>query len=428
MRLTPYWSDTAAPFRGAEAGPVEGTADVVVVGGGFTGLSAALALGRAGASVVVVEKGRVGGEASGRNGGHVNNGLALDFRGAAARLGLAKARDLYHAFDAGVDLVERIAREEQIACDFRRCGKIKLASKPAHYDKMAATYAVMVRDVDPDLTLVPPEHVRDEVGSDLYHGGLVFGKSAQMHMGKFAAGLADAARRRGAKIYEEAPVTALAREADGQAFPHVVTTARGTVRARQVLLATGTSVEGPFGYLRRRVIPVGSFIIATAPLAKAVLDDVMPTRRNATTSLNVGHYFRISPDDRLIFGGRARFALPDPRSDAKSGVILERGMREAFPQLAGTRVDYCWGGVVDMTADRMPRAGERDGVHYAMGYSGHGVQMSVLMGAAMAEVMGGRPLANPWRDMAWPAIPGHFGSPWFMPIVGAWYRLKDRIA
>ena len=424
MRLVPYWSDTAAPFKGGEAGPLEGAFDVAVVGGGFTGLSAALAFGKAGASVVVIEKGRVAGEASGRNGGHVNNGLSLDFRGVVAKLGLDKARDLYHAFDAGVDLVERIAREEQIACDFRRTGKIKLAVKPAHYDKLAAAYKVMIRDVDPDLALVPKARIRDEVGSDLYHGGLVFGKSAQMHMGKFATGLADAAHRRGVRIYENAALTKLARLPGGG---HGVTTTRGSVRAKQVLLATGTSMQGPFLFFRRRIIPVGSFIIATEVLPKTMLDDVMPTRRNATTSFNVGHYFRISPDDRLIFGGRARFALSSPTSDARSGRVLESGMLDAFPQLKGTRVDYCWGGLVDMTADRMPRAGERDGVFYAMGYSGHGTQMSVLMGAAMAEVMGGRPAANPWQDMPWPAIPGHFGPPWFLPLVGAWYRLKDRL-
>lgn len=425
MKLRPYWDDTATRFAGAQEGPVEGTVDVAVVGGGFTGLSAALALARKGANVAVLEAGRVVGEASGRNGGHVNNGLALDVRSVAERLGLDKARTLYRAFDAGVDLVERIAREEQILCDFRRTGKIKLASKPAHYDKIRKSHEAMVRDdFDRDLTLVPPDRMREEVGSDIFHGGLVYEKSAQMHMGRFGAGLAGAAVRHGARVFENAPVTRMTRRPDGL---HEIATGRGALRAKQVLLATGASVKGPFAWLRRRIIPIGSFIIATEPLAKAVLDDIMPRRRNATTSLNVGHYFRISPDDRLIFGGRARFASSSPASDAKSGRILEAGMLEAFPQLAGTRIDYCWGGLIDLTADRMPRAGERDGVHYAMGYSGHGVQMSVFMGEAMAETMGGAPDANPWRGIDWPAIPGHFGPPWFMPIVGAYYRLKDRL-
>lgn len=425
MKLRPYWDDTATRFAGAQEGPVEGTADVAIVGGGFTGLSAALALARKGASVVVLEAGRVVGEASGRNGGHVNNGLALDVRSVAERLGLEKARTLYRAFDAGVDLVERIAREEQILCDFQRTGKIKLASKPAHYDKIRKSHEAMVRDdIDRDLTLVPPGRMREEVGSDIFHGGLVYEKSAQMHMGRFGAGLAGAAVRHGARIFENAPVTRMTRRPDGL---HEIATGRGSLRAKQVLLATGASVKGPFAWLRRRIIPIGSFIIATEPLAKAVLDDILPRRRNATTSLNVGHYFRISPDDRLIFGGRARFASSSAASDAKSGRILEAGMLEAFPQLAGTRIDYCWGGLIDLTADRMPRAGERDGIHYAVGYSGHGVQMSVFMGQAMAETMGGAPDANPWRGLDWPAIPGHFGPPWFMPIVGAYYRLKDRL-
>lgn len=423
MKLQSYWDDTAPRFAGGEAGPVEGTVDAAIVGGGFTGLSAALALARTGADVVVLEAGRVVGEASGRNGGHVNNGLALDFGSVADRHGLDRARALYHAFDAGVDLVERIVREEQIVCDFRRTGKLKLASKPAHWDKLQRSYDRMTREVDPDLALVPRERLPEEVGSSLYFGGLVYEKSGQMHMGRFGAGLADAARRHGARIFENVPVTGLTRGRDGLSR---VVTDRGTVRARAVLLATGASVTGPFGWLRRRIIPIGSFIIATEPLHRSVLDDIMPTRRNATTSLNVGHYFRISPDDRLIFGGRARFAASSPTSDLKSGRVLEDGMLQAFPQLSGTRIDYCWGGVIDLTADRMPRAGERDGIHYAMGYSGHGVQMSVLMGHVMADAIQGRPEVNPWRGMDWPAIPGHFGSPWFMPIVGAYYRLKDR--
>ena len=400
MKLQPYWDDTAARFAGGAQGPVEGRVDVAVVGGGFTGLSAALALARKGASVAVLEAGRVAGEASGRNGGHVNNGLALDYKGVVARLGAERARTLYHAFDAGVDLVERLAREEQIVCDFTRTGKIKLASKPVHFGSLRASHEVMVRDVDPDLTLVPPERIREEVGSDAFHGGLVYGKSAQMHMGRFATGLAEAAVRQGARIFENAPVTAMRRLPGGG---HALETSRGTLQAGQVLLATGTSVKGPFSWLRRRIVPIGSFIIATEPLPRAILDDLLPKRRTATTTMNVGHYFRIAPDDRLIFGGRARFATSSPTSDAKSGRVLEAGMLAAFPQLRGTRIDYCWGGIIDLTADRMPRAGERGGVFYAMGYSGHGTQMSVLMGHAMAEVMGGVPDANPWRGMDWPS-------------------------
>lgn len=425
MQQVPYWQDTASLFAGAVSGPVEGEVDVAVIGGGFTGLSAALALGQRGASVAVLEAGRVVGAASGRNGGHVNNGTAVDVGGLAAQWGLDRARAMYHAYDDAVDTVERIQREQQIACDFRRGGKIKLAAKPAHYEKMARGFEMLHREIDPDTELVPPERIRDEVGSDLFHGGLVFRKSAQMHMGRFGAGLADAAVRHSARIFEHAPVTALKR-LGGAA--HRVTTPRGSVCAKQVLVAIGASQTGPFFYFRRRLIPIGSFIIVTEPLEPAQINAIMPTRRNATTSLNIGHYFRISPDHRLIWGGRARFALSSAESDLKSGRILEAGLQRTFPQLEGVGIDYCWGGTVDLTQDRLPRAGEHEGLFYAIGYSGHGVQMSVHMGQQMARVMAGDAQANPLRLLPWKAVPGHFGPPWFMPFVGAFYKWKDRVS
>lgn len=424
MKLASYWLDTAKPFAGAHAGPVEGRADVVVVGAGFTGLSAALALARRGASVVVLEAAKVAAGASGRNGGHVNNGTAHDYAGLAASLGAEHARALYHAFDAAVDTVERIVREEQIQCDFRRAGKIKLAAKPAHYDKLARSFEILNRDCDPDTELVPRDRIREEIGSDAFFGGLLYRKSAMMHMGRFGAGLADAASRAGARIVEDAPVTALTR-LNGHA--HRVVTPKGMIEAAQVLVATGPSREGPFAWFRRRLVPVGSFIVVTEPLSPAQLDGIMPTRRTATTSKYIGNYFRISPDDRLIWGGRARFAMSNPTEDAKSGDVLRAQLDATFPQLRGVRLDYCWGGLVDMTEDRLPRAGEHEGLFYAMGLSGHGAQMSVHLGQQMARVMAGEAGANPLAKLDWKAIRFNYGTPWFLPLVGAYYGIKDRL-
>ena len=247
-------------------------------------------------------------------------------------------------------------------------------------------------------------------------------KSAQLHVGRFGQGLAMAAARHGIHIYERARVTGLRHSAGF----HNVATSRGTLRARAVLLASRASPEAPF-YFRRRVIPIGSYIGATAPLSAEQARSIMPTRRNAVTSANVGHYFRLTADNRLIFGGRTRFALPNARSDAASGRLLERQMRDRFPRIADIAVTHRWGGLVDLTADRLPRAGEHDGLHYAMGYSGHGVQMSVDMGQRMAAIISGNPVNNPFRTLPWPAVPGHFGPPWFLPLVGAWYRMKDAI-
>lgn len=421
-KLESFWLDTSPRFANAAGGPLPARADVVVVGGGFTGLSAARALAKAGADVVVLEAGQVACEASGRNGGQCNNGLAGDLAGLAGRIGMDAARALYRAFDEGVDRVEAIVAEENIACDFVRNGKLKLADKPAHADKLARAAEVLAREVEPDLRLLTRDDLAAEIDTDAFHGGIVFPRSASLHMGRFAAGLADAAVRHGARIHENAGVTSLARLGGAR---YRVGTARGAIEAGQVLLATGASMRGPFAWLRRRIVPIGSFIIATAPLDAALVRQLMPGRRNATTTRNVGNYFRLTADDRLIFGGRARFALSSPSSDAKSGAILEAGMHRIFPALAGARIDHVWGGIVDMTADRLPHAGMRDGLYFATGYSGHGTQMSVLMGERMARVMGGDETANPLAALDWPAIPGHFGPPWFLPLVGAYYRYQD---
>ncbi|MGV2288640.1 FAD-binding oxidoreductase [Trinickia sp. YCB016] len=422
MKLESYWLDTAPPFQSGQVGPVEGSAEVVVIGGGFTGLSAALELAKRGVPVTVLEAGRIVGEASGRNGGHCNTGLAHDYAALAERIGAERAKEFYRAYESAVKTVESIVVDEQINCDFFHGGKIKLAAKPRHFDKLAKTYESLRANVDSNVELVPPERIRDEVGSDGFYGGLVQRNGAQMHMGKFGVGLAEAAARHGAQIFEHAPVTGL-KHISGETYE--VTSERGTIRAGRVLVATGASQIGPLQWFRRRIAPVGSFIVATAPLATEQLDVLLPKRRAYVTTRHIGNYFRTTADNRLIFGGRARFAMSNPSSDEKSGRILRAALANYFPSLADVQIDYCWGGLVDMTADRLPRAGQHEGLFYSMGYSGHGVQMSVHMGRVMADVMFGAASRNPWRQLEWPAIPGHFGSPWFLPLVGAYYRLQD---
>jgi glycine/D-amino acid oxidase-like deaminating enzyme len=421
MKLDSYWLDTAPAGLLASEGPLEGSVDVAVIGGGFTGLSAALALGRRGASVAVLDAGRMGGGASGRNGGQCNTGVAQDYAALREQLGVERAQGCYRAYAAAVDTVERLIREEGIDCDYLASGKLKLAAKPHHLEHLERTAELIRREVDPDVEIISGERIRSEVESDSFFGGLLQKHGGQMHMGRFAVGLANAAVRRGARLYEHAEVTSIAKE--GGAYR--VASSRGALRAQQVLIATGPSRHGPFAWYRRRLAPVGSFIVVTEPLPPAQLMRMLPKRRSYTTSRLMHNYFRVTPDSRLLFGGRARFTASEQPSDAKSGRILQRNLADIFPALASVRIDYCWGGLVDITADRLPRAGQHDGVWFSMGYSGHGTQMSTHMGQVMAEVMSGNAAANPWRDFAWPAIPGHTGKPWFLPLVGAYYQIKD---
>ena len=424
MKSVPYWLDTAPPFEDATAEPVSGDADAAIIGAGLTGLSAAIGFARKGARVVVFEKGQVGCSASGRNGGMCTPGMVMDFSRAVERFGLPRAKEMYLSYNAAIDLVEKLIVEEAIDCDFMRSGKLTLASKPRHYDRLSRRHDALAKHLDYETILIPRSDIRSEIGSDSYHGGLVDTQGAGLHVGKFVRGLARVAHRLGVRIHEGTPVTDLRRV---HGFEHEVTTPKGSLRAAKVLLATGSTTGAPFGWFQRRIVPVGSFIIVTEPLSQAVVDEILPTRRMASGSKIFGQYFRITPDNRLLWGGRARFAISNADSDLKSGRILERDMVSILPQLRGTPIDYCWGGLVDMTADRLTRAGERDGLFYSMGYSGHGTQMSTYMGARMVEVMNGNVEANVWRDFPWRAIPGHFGPPWFLPFVGAYYRLKDMV-
>jgi glycine/D-amino acid oxidase-like deaminating enzyme len=424
MKFTPYWLDTAPQGPDRSRTEIGGHADVAIVGAGLTGLSAALHLARKGAEVQVFEQETVGWGASGRNGGMATGGLGIGLRDAIARYGFDTAKSYLRTYHDAVDTVEELVDEERIDCHFARTGKLILASKPAHFDGLGKLHEIMSDRLGYETRLVPKSEIHSEVGSDRFHGGMADAKSAGLHVGKFTKGLAEAAARLGVTIHEKAPVEQVRRLGGTK---HEVVTSRGTVQADQVLVATAGYTRRPFRWQQVRIAPVGSFIIVTEPLGEDVCNRLLPNRRMASNTLNLLNYFRITPDHRLLFGGRARFAMSNPQSDEKSGRILQKAMTEVFPQLANARVDYCWGGLVDMSMDRMVHAGERDGLFYSLGYSGHGVQMATYMGKQMAEYMNGKLDANPWRDLPFKRIPGHFGPPWFLPFAGAYYKFQDLI-
>jgi glycine/D-amino acid oxidase-like deaminating enzyme len=290
---------------------------------------------------------------------------------------------------------------------------------------LVAACEMMKRHVDPDVEILSSQDVKREIDSPSFHGGLLQRHGGQMHMGKFGVGLAEAAARAGAAIYPQRAVTGLTRL---NGYRHRVSTAQGDIVAGKVLMATGCSNIGPFDWFQRRIIPVGSFVTVTAPLSESLLQQILPGDRTYVTSLNLGNYIRTTADRRLVFGGRARFAISSPTSDAKSGDVLKAGMQKMFPALGDVPIDYCWGGLVDMTADRLPHAGEHEGVFYSLGYSGHGTQMSVWMGRVMADLVAEKAHNNPWQRSAWPAVPGYFGKPWFLPVAGLYYKAKDRFS
>jgi glycine/D-amino acid oxidase-like deaminating enzyme len=424
VKLVSYWLDTANPagdFRGTE---VPARADVAIVGAGLTGLSTAVHLARRGAKVALFDAHTVGWGASGRNGGMATTGLAISFATAVRRYGEGPATAMFRSYNDAIDTLEEVVRNEGIDCAFERTGRLTLACKPAHYQRFEAAAELMGRLAGQEVSLVPPSRIHEEIGSDYYHGAMVDPLGAGVHVGRLVSGLAASASAGGVSIHEECRVIGLTRRGR---YAHDVRTDLGTVRADQVVLATSGYTGGLVPWLRRRIVPVGSFIIVTEPLDPAVAAELLPHRRVASDSKHLLYYFRVTPDNRLLFGGRARFSGSQQDSDLRSARILRRAMGEVFPQLAKARVDYCWGGLVDMSLDQMVHAGERDGVFYSVGYSGHGVQMATHMGKVLAQVLGGEAAGNPWRDLRFRAVPGHVGPPWFLPAAGAWFKFLDRV-
>jgi len=395
--------------------------DVAVVGAGYTGLSAARHLARAGASVLVIEREQVGWGASSRNGGQVLTGLKLEPAVLLARFGEPRARRIFDIASESIASLETLIAEEAIDCEYARTGHIQAAFKPAHFDAFREEQRLLARVFHHPVHLVPRAEQRTEIGSDAYHGVLVDERSGALNPARYVRGLADAAIRHGVTIATGLGVMAVQRQANGWR----VRTTGGNVEARDVLIATNGYTNGASPALQRRFVPIGSYIIATEPLADGQAAALLPRRRMAFDSKNFLHYFRVTTDRRLLFGGRAEFGQPNPDTTRRAAQILRHDMVAVFPQLAGIAIEYGWGGNVAFTRDQMPRAGKVDGMFYAGGYCGHGVAMATYLGGQIARRIAGEPIDHPLFDDRFPPIPLYRGKPWFLPLVGAYYQVMD---
>jgi len=429
-----YWLDTLPDQRlGTENSPALSPqpsalplrSDVLIIGAGYTGLAAARRLAKSGASVVVLERERVGWGASSRNGGQVLTGLKRDSATLIAQYGEARARQLFDMAEQSVAQVEALIAQEQIDCDFARTGHLQAACKPTHFAGFRTEQALLARVFAHRVELVSRAEQRSEIGTDRYHGVMVDERSAAINPARFVHGLAAAAVRAGASIATGVAVTGVQRESNGWRVATSVAGETVEIVARDVLVATNGYTGAATPALRRRLVPIGSYIIATEPLSPQQAAAILPKRRMAFDSKHFLYYFRVTPDRRLLFGGRAEFTEPAANTTRRAAAILRQGMSDAFPELAAARIDYAWGGNVAFTRDQMPHAGLIDGMFYAGGYCGHGIAMATHLGDAIAARMAGGPAAHPLFDDRFPPIPLYTGRPWFLPLVGTYYKALD---
>jgi glycine/D-amino acid oxidase-like deaminating enzyme len=424
-----YWLTTTS-MPGGTAGDLPERVDVVIIGAGYTGLSAARTLAKRGVKVAVLEANTIGWGASSRNGGMVLTGMKLDVGTLAKRYGMELTRRMYADSLASIHLVEQIVREDNIACDFSRCGHLEVACKQSHFDSYARSAEVIAKEFNHELRIVPRAELASEIGSAIYFGGMIDETSAGVNPARYVSGLARAALKARAGIYENTRSQGISRSSQNGSSGFGIKTSRGNILASEVLVATSGYTSSATPALQKKIIPIGSFIITTEQLPDALANELIPRNRMIYDSKHYLYYYRRTPDNRMLFGGRAAFFPETTNTVRRSAEILGQGMIEVFPQLRDAKIAHAWGGTLDFCFDTMPHAGELEGIHYALGYAGHGVAMATYLGAKVAEKICSIGDEIPYAAIPFPGAPlGLYnGKPWFLPFAGAYYKVLDWIS
>jgi glycine/D-amino acid oxidase-like deaminating enzyme len=394
---------------------------VAIVGGGYTGLAAARALAKAGATVAVLERESTGWGASSRNGGFVLPGFKRELSAITGKWGPEAAQRLFAESLESIIHLESLIGAEGIACEFRRAGHVTLAENPREYAALGKERDLLQSVAGHETRLLGRADIAGEIDSTRYIGGLLDEAAGSVHPARLLHGLAAASVRAGASIFNFTRVLKIERTPGGFA----VNTSRGTVRAVHVVVATNGYTDGACPALRRRVIPIGSHIIATAPLDPGLARRLIPRARVLSDSRHLLHYFRLSVDGRLLFGGRAAFRPDRYGADGRAAAILRRDMIRVFPETTDIPVEYAWSGNVAFTRDQMPHVGALGGSISIGGYCGHGVAMAIYLGARVGQHLADGSELPYLASLKFPVVPLYNGTPWFLPLVGAWYQMVD---
>ncbi len=422
FKARPYWWE-AIPMGENPPAELPAKADVVIVGGGHTALNCAIELGRAGVKPVVLEAEDFGFGASTRNGGAVSGGVNLGKGMSGAKAGNTDPAVRAMIGDAAESFthIETVIAREGIECHYERSGRFVGAFARKHYDSFAKRVAMLNELAAAEATLVPRERVHEEIATDYYHGGMTIERSGKLHPALYHRGLMAAAERHGATLVGKTRAGKLNRS--GSVWS--VETSRGSIAANEVVIATNGYTGGLTPDLKRRVIPLASHIIATEPLDPDLARSLIPKGRTISDTPRVLTYYRMSPDGtRVLFGGRARFTpvAPEVSSSALHAMMLAR-----WPQLKGVRVTHGWMGNTAFSFDFLPHMGvTQKGLHYAMGCNGSGVAMLSYLGSQVArKILGGGNSINAFDGRDFPTMPLYTGYPWFLPVIGSWYRFRD---
>jgi glycine/D-amino acid oxidase-like deaminating enzyme len=418
-KLAPYWWDRT-PRPALPDTPLPAKVDVAIIGSGYTGLGAAIQTARGGRDTLVIDAEDAGYGCSTRNGGQISTSIKPGYDELVRRHGADTAFRIIKEGQNSLAWAEQFIGEEKIDCDFQVVGRFHAAHNATQYEALAKKVASQPKGLEVAAHIVPRAEQRQELGTDAYFGGVIYERHASVDPGRFHQGMLYRALASGVRVAPRCPATGIQREGNG----FVIETAKGKVAARDVVVATNGYTGTLTPWLRRRVIPIGSYVIATDALPAGMMNRLMPRNRIVSDTRKVVFYYRASPDrTRIVFGGRVSTDETDPRI---SGPLLHAEVVRLFPELKGTTLSHSWAGFVAYTFDELMHCGRHEGLYYAMGYCGSGVGMAGYLGTRMGQqVLGKKEGDTAFDGLKFQTRPFYTGNPWFLAPSVAYYRWRD---
>ena len=424
MLKTPLWTDQfPRPNNLVTSHDPSSDTDIAIIGSGYTGLCAARILRKNGASVTVFERNTIGWGASSRNGGMATPGLKQGIQKIYKMYGSKLAHEFWKASVDAIDLIEEIVDEHSIDCDWQRNGHASLATKPSHAPRLKQYGSWLEKKFGHVQNYIPKNQIRDEIGSDAYHGALTDEISGGLHASKYVYGLATTVSNLGVQLCEHTDVLDI--EKNDSNYFRLITSA-GDVRAKKVIVATNGYSDRLVPGLKPLIFPVGSYIVVTEPLSEDLQKIISPKKRMYYDSKWFLKYFRLTPDGRMLWGGRNDLSTDLDLDD--SAKRLTRELYSILPDLRDIPITHTWTGKLGITFDLMPHIGEKNGIYYAFGYGGHGLSIATYLGTEIGLLLSGKKDRSPFMEISHQTMFFYRNRPWFIPFAARYFRFLDWVS